>query len=46
MSYSNNFSFDTINLCRVLNLTPHPDLIKMYFLFLLLLKNIENLMKK
>lgn len=31
MTYSNNFSFDYLNLCKICNISPHPDIIKLYY---------------
>lgn len=31
MTYSNNFSFDYLNMCKICDISPHPDIIKLYY---------------
>lgn len=45
MTYSNNFSFDYLNMCKICNISPHPDIIKLYY-YKLINFYLENQMKK
>lgn len=45
MTYSNNFSFDYLNMCKICDISPHPDIIKLYY-YKLIKFYLENQMKK